>query len=378
MSGVGLVVNVPVWGDRYVERWLRWSLPSLLAPGNLVGVAERVGVLVQVVTDVGGADRLRDEGLVRELGELVRVEFVELDGLRGGILGMTQANLVSLRFASEAQLPFCFTWADMVWSDGGFGSVVERLLGCRAVLSWSCVLSESGVASGLDASRIGSWLRVSGRQLAGWVLEHPHATLRGSEVGADFVPSGPTNVVWVSPDRSCALVRAHTWQLFGVNFSRIASGDAAHYLRLLAAGRANDSVDTYGPIVGDLSEVSFISDSDEMLAVSVDDESRPVTSRSVSCEPDQTSAMLRDSVRLFQSREWVVPLARYLFTRGYHLHTSKEVMWSQEMERDTRDLAATVAIHDHRWTLRKSVWQLLPMRLRNLIAQILRQPRPSC
>ena len=364
---VRLLVNVPVWGDRYVARWLGWSLPSLLAEGNIPAVAGRVEVVVQVVTSPEDAVRLGSAGLVDELRQLVQVEIIEVNGLGGGYAGMSRGNLVSLRVAVAQRAAFCFNWADVIWPDGAFGVVVDRLLSHRAVLGWGCVLSESSVANELEAARRGSQLVVSGRQMARWVLDHPHATLRGSEVGECFVPSGPTNAVWVAPDRGSALVRAHTWQMLGINFDRVPPADAARYLRLLAAGRVNDSVDAFPPIVGDLSDVAFIDDTDDALLASVDDESRPVTSHAVPCDPQQQPAMLRDTIRRYQNREWVVPLSRYLFTRAYRIHTNDDTAWINETTRQTQTLATSTAILDYRNRWRVVLWQSLPFRVRNVI-----------
>jgi hypothetical protein len=124
---VRLVVNVPVWGERYVDRWLRWSLPSLMAEGNLPTVARWVEVVVQVVTSPVDAERFGSEELVNELRRLVRTEIVEVDGLQGGYMGMSRGNLVSLRAAAAERAGFCFGWADVIWPDGirwGSGSYV--------------------------------------------------------------------------------------------------------------------------------------------------------------------------------------------------------------------------------------------------------------
>lgn len=368
---VRLVVNVPVWGERYVDRWLRWSLPSLMAEGNLPTVARWVEVVVQVVTSPVDAERFGSEELVNELRWLVRTEIVEVDGLQGGYMGMSRANLVSLRAAAAERAGFCFGWADVIWPDGAFGVVADRTLSHRAVLGWGCVLAEAGVAHELDAARRGSRLVVSGREMARLVLDHPHATLRGSEVGDSFVPSGPTNAVWVAPDRKSALVRAHTWQMLGINFSKVPPDDTARYLRLLRAGRANDSVDAYSPIVADLSEVAFIDNSDAALPASVADDSRLVTSQSIPCDPQQQPKMLRDAIRKHQSKEWIVPLSRYLFTRTYRIHTDDDTTWINNTAQHTQHLAAITAILDYRRRWIVALWQALPFRIRNMIRALI-------
>jgi hypothetical protein len=338
-----------------------------MAEGNLPTVARRVEVVVQVVTSPVDAARLGSEELVDELRRLVRTEIVEVDGLQGGYMGMSRGNLVSLRAAAAERAGFCFGWADVIWPDGAFGVVADRTLSHRAVLGWGCVLAEAGVARELDAARRGSRLVVSGREMARLVLDHPHATLRGSEVGDSFVPSGPTNAVWVAPDRKSALVRAHTWQMLGINFSKVPSDDAARYLRMLNAGRVNDSVDAYPPIVGDLSDVAFIDDTDHAIIVSVDDDSRPVTSHPIPCDPQQQPNMLRHTINRHQSKEWIVPLSRYLFTRTYRIHTDDDTEWINDTAQQTQHLTAITAILDHqsRWTV--TLWQSLPFRIRNLV-----------
>jgi len=365
---VRLLVNVPVWGDRYVDRWLRWSLPSLMADGNLPALARRAEVTVQVVTRPQDAARLGTTELVDELCRLVRTEIVEIDGLRSGYGGMSRGNLVSLRAAATEQAAFCFGWADVIWPDGAFGVVADLTLSHRAVLGWGCVLAETGVAAELDAARKDSRLVVTGRQMARLVLDHPHATLRGSEVGDSFVPSGPTNALWVAPDRKSALVRAHTWQLLGINFSRVPPKDASRYLRLLAAGRANDSVDAYPPIVDDLSDVAFIDDTDAALPASVDDD-RPITSQVISCDPQQQPAMLRNTIRKHRQHPWVVPLSRYLFTRTYRIHTNNDTEWINNIAQQTQHLAAITAILDYQR-------RLIDVVIQPLIKTLTKTPRP--
>jgi hypothetical protein len=257
----------------------------------------------------------------------------------------------------------------VIWPDGAFGVVADRTLSHRAVLGWGCVLAEAGVARELDAARRGSRLVVSGREMARLVLDHPHATLRGSEVGDSFVPSGPTNAVWVAPDRKSALVRAHTWQMLGINFSKVPSDDAARYLRMLNAGRVNDSVDAYPPIVGDLSDVAFIDDTDHAIIVSVDDDSRPVTSHPIPCDPQQQPNMLRHTINRHQSQAWIVPLSRYLFTRTYRIHTDDDTEWINDTAQQTQHLTAITAILDHK---RK----LVDILIQPLITILTRMPGP--
>ncbi len=177
---------VPVWGEAYIDRFLRWGLPSFLAPNNLPAVRGDTFAF-DIVTDDAGVEQLQQHQTFRQLRELVRVRLLTPDhdthrhGIPDDSLGytrMTRYYNAAIHAAVEPDVAHVFLTPEGVFSDGMFPQLLRRFAeGYRAVvLPGFRVLEEEAIDAILERhlEPDGVALSAMPRDLVEWVLKHPH------------------------------------------------------------------------------------------------------------------------------------------------------------------------------------------------------------
>lgn len=147
-----IVFVAAVWGPGYVKTWLDWSLPSLLASGNLP--AAKPQSMVIVTREHDAAEMAAHPAFVTLL-RLCPVDFVIDNSLPIGEAGrahMTAAHQTGMRAAQgkAADPAICFLNADLVFADGTYATV-RRLIdqGKRAVMTQGVSVSGPVFVQGL-------------------------------------------------------------------------------------------------------------------------------------------------------------------------------------------------------------------------------------
>ncbi|MEM8782846.1 MAG: hypothetical protein AAGE65_08300 [Planctomycetota bacterium] len=176
---------VPVWGEAYIERFLRWGLPSFLASGNLPAVADRTHSF-DIVTDRAdlplfehpAIDRLRSLVPVQIRTPAAHLNRADQPDDSLGYLKMTRYYNAAVTAQTDPAVAHVFLTPEGVFSDGLFTALLKRLdAGIRAVaLPGFRVLEETAIDA-LLAEHLGDGgltLAASPRQLVRWVMEHPH------------------------------------------------------------------------------------------------------------------------------------------------------------------------------------------------------------
>jgi hypothetical protein len=133
-------VLLPVWGERYTRDFLDFSLPSLMAPGNLPGIS-RLGrctfVLLAPVKDVEIIVRSSLWAVLLDCCS-VRIKYIDDLVSQSSSTVLTLAYTLAIREAGEQALDTCFIplVADYILSDGSLLAVVERVFaGASGVLA---------------------------------------------------------------------------------------------------------------------------------------------------------------------------------------------------------------------------------------------------
>ena len=78
------LLSLVIWGEAYVEKCLKYAIPSLLAPGNIPALAAQGGVIVDIYTSEYGRTLLEDDEAFGALTRFAEVKFTEIpDSLLG-------------------------------------------------------------------------------------------------------------------------------------------------------------------------------------------------------------------------------------------------------------------------------------------------------
>jgi hypothetical protein len=220
------------WGERYVDVLLAFTLPALLAAGNLSYVASEVPCELIIVTQRRFFSRFNRHPTIARIKELCPVRLVRLDDLivSKDKYGMTLTYALHRAFSDLGPAMTehwqIFLNADFVLADGSLRAVIGHLArGQRIVAAPSyCTVAEDVIpelCNHLDPAT--STLSISHRELARLILQHRHTVIRGKTVNQsafhiryvdqfywsidDGVLLGyqmPVSIVGLRPERSVA------------------------------------------------------------------------------------------------------------------------------------------------------------------------------
>jgi hypothetical protein len=179
------------WGDRYVDVPLTFTLPALLAPGNLPYVASEVACELVILTQRRFFPTFNRHPVIARLKELCPVRLIKLDDLVASKdkYGMTLTYALHRGFSDlgprMTEYWHIFLNADFILADGSLRTVIGHLdRGWRIVASPSyCTIAEEVVPDlrqHFDPAT--STLTISHRELARLILQHRHTVIRGKTV----------------------------------------------------------------------------------------------------------------------------------------------------------------------------------------------------
>lgn len=179
------------WGERYIGELFAYTLPALLAPGNLPALAAQFDCELVIVTEEGWFERLRQHPIYRRIEQHCPIELRPVDEFitRPDAYGVALTHALFRGFdelgPAMLEIHIVFFNADFIMADGSLRSVGQRIAaGERLILSPSyCVVLEA-VAPRLAARRddLGGVLAMPPREMAALALRHRHNSIRGKTI----------------------------------------------------------------------------------------------------------------------------------------------------------------------------------------------------
>lgn len=162
-DGRGTLFNLVLWGERYVDKFLRFALPSLLAPGNVPALTQYGPVIFDIHTT--DADRMRLDASpgIAALRQRARIDYTilpatlfDFKGTEGtpapDRLFVAGAQNLSAIKAGALRADLTYVVTEGLYSDRHFAIAKDYLRdGYKAVLTSSLRARDSGIAALLDA-----------------------------------------------------------------------------------------------------------------------------------------------------------------------------------------------------------------------------------
>lgn len=200
-----------VWGNEYVDNFLRYNLRSMLSPGNLPALRRQGRVLCSIVTDAAGELRMRQHSQFDELSAIADIEFTILPDEMIGILA--RGHLVenfyilygmldhcSIYFAEGAASHLFMIPVDSIVADGSLVNMANyRHAGYECCGGGNIVAETETFLPALDA-RYGhdGPIRISTDELATLAVQHAHHYFRSQIVAAENEDFGkhPREIFW--------------------------------------------------------------------------------------------------------------------------------------------------------------------------------------
>ena len=204
-------VNV-VWGADYVHLFTRYSLPTLLSPGNLPCLPNRHVSEFLIVTPEEDAERIRASAIFDRLSERIKVVFIPIAITTEHKYDlMTHGHRLAVDYV--ARKGYCiFLSPDALLSDGGLKRLFElATAGRRVVGVFGARVNEEAVGEELCSSchyRQGEPLCLEPRQLVELMTRHLHSDLRHHYVDSAYFPEKPYACIWPAPSGKGMLVRS--------------------------------------------------------------------------------------------------------------------------------------------------------------------------
>lgn len=162
LSDGATLLNLVLWGEAYVEKFLRYALPSLLAPGNIPALAEAGRVVIDIYTTEADRDRLSASPRMRALSKIARIdytiippEFFAFKGANGTVahdrLFVSGIQSLSAMKAKALGADLTYVVTEGLYSDRHFSIAKDYLqTGYKAVLMSSLRARDSDLTAHLD------------------------------------------------------------------------------------------------------------------------------------------------------------------------------------------------------------------------------------
>jgi hypothetical protein len=245
-----------VWGPWHTGIFLDVNLPSLLAPENLAAFAARHRVTYRIFTSQHDIARITASPAYRRAREIVPFELIPcaVEQVENPIAAHHQLWRRSIVEARNAGAMILFVPPDVAWSNSGFRHVADLVSqGRRAVfITYMRVVSET-CAPELQRRYMaedGAMLDVSSRDLVALAFQYIHPlTLTYLHDSPNF-PIHPEFILWRVPGEGY-LMRVLVREMFAYDPRVFELNEQA----LLAH-------------VPDLSSVHYVTDSDDLFALS--------------------------------------------------------------------------------------------------------------
>ncbi|MEI6572498.1 MAG: hypothetical protein WCO61_03025 [Alphaproteobacteria bacterium] len=148
-----LVITLAVWGERYRNRFLNWTVKSLLSNNNIprsFGVLECTLLIITTSIDREEIDRNRS---IKELKKFIKIQYEEIKPEENAFSKyslLSNCHDFAINFARIRNSWLMITNPDSFYSDGSILELVTRIQ-----LNQTCVMS---TAISVDELRFEKWL----------------------------------------------------------------------------------------------------------------------------------------------------------------------------------------------------------------------------
>ncbi|NKB54753.1 MAG: hypothetical protein GKS00_00285 [Alphaproteobacteria bacterium] len=162
LGGRPTLFNLAIWGETYVDKFLRTSLPSLMAPGNVPALAADDTVIFDIYTTEADQARLAASPGICALSEIARIDYEVIPAEFIGFkktpatqapdrLYFSGSNYLSAVKAKALAADVTFVGTESLYSDRFFSESKTYLRdGYKAVLMSSLRARDDGLAAYLD------------------------------------------------------------------------------------------------------------------------------------------------------------------------------------------------------------------------------------
>lgn len=219
-------VLLPVWGARYTRDFVDFSLPSLLAPGNLPALSRFGRCTFVLLASAKDADVIQNSSLWPRLLDCCSVRVTHIDDLVSSSSStvLTLAYTLAIRMSGERALDTCFVplVADYVLSDGSLRSVIERIFaGASGVLAGNFQIARELAFPRLEERKSDTGvLAIAPRSLVEISFDTLHPSTLGEIVNENRALNPEANRLFWRVDEHCMVGRFFLMHMIAIRPER--------------------------------------------------------------------------------------------------------------------------------------------------------------
>jgi hypothetical protein len=219
-----VTVLMPVWGYRFVNQFLEFCLPTLLAPGNLPAVAAVLPCRFVLLSSEADEPLIRASRVWRQVEKICDAEIRSIDDLitdGNHTATITLAYARALRETGDAMLDtaFIFLVSDYLVADGSLASVVKRLReGASGVVAgnFQIVAEEAMPLLRRSVESTSIAITLPPRELVSWSLAHLHPATVANMVNFGLSHNAHTNRLFWRVDEHTLIGRFYLMHMIGI------------------------------------------------------------------------------------------------------------------------------------------------------------------
>ncbi len=214
---------LPVWGQRYLRRFFEFSLPTMIAPGNIPALAAALPCTFVFLTSREDAEFIAEHPGYQHLRSICRTEIEPIDDL---ITGDNHSTTITLAYERAVRTApsitdtcFLFLISDYLVADGSFRHVLARIQGgARGVLAGNFQVAEEDAAPGFHSAfdTGGVALTLSPRALVAWGMRHLHPVTAANTVNFPLNHSRHSNRLFWRVDEDTLIGRFYLMHMIAI------------------------------------------------------------------------------------------------------------------------------------------------------------------
>ncbi|MGD0151488.1 MAG: class I SAM-dependent methyltransferase [Xanthobacteraceae bacterium] len=203
------------WGYSYVRQFLEYSLPTMLAPGNIPALAAALPTEFVILTSVDDESFISEHPAFKRLASICTTRIHTIDHLISDgnySTTITLAYTEAVRELGEAMIDTCFMFlvSDYILADGSFANVLKRVQqGTSAVVAGNMQVTRESALPWLQERLVGNELSLSlqPRELMQWALTNLHPLVLANMVNLPFSHNTDSNRLFWRIDGNTILGR---------------------------------------------------------------------------------------------------------------------------------------------------------------------------
>lgn len=204
-----------VWGEGYLDRFLRYSLPTQLSAGNLG--AFDTSSLFLIITAAADIERVTASAPFAALSRMVSTKCVALETIAGSRSNdkyskLTACQNYALKRSEDFEAIF-FGYGDALWADGSYRAAARRLQdGYDVVFSFGHPVVGKRFLTALpqlNGDQPAPAATIPPRMFARAVHEHLHPMALSTKWTNELMPRCPSYVTWDIPGQGMLLRAFH-------------------------------------------------------------------------------------------------------------------------------------------------------------------------